>query len=93
MGFHQQLSAFNGDYLVWVFVIDHRFLKVIIINSTRITTTDQKLKFEVFSRNLFHFNIHDLYCDEPKEFFNFNFMECHNLHFKWYKENRVNSSF
>ena len=30
MGFHQQLSAFNGDYLVWVFVIDHRFLKVII---------------------------------------------------------------
>ena len=39
------------------------------INSTRITTTDQKLKFEVFSGNLFHFNVHDIYFNEPKEFF------------------------
>ena len=25
MGFHWRLSAFNGDYLVWVFISDHRF--------------------------------------------------------------------
>ena len=35
----------------------------------QITTTDYKLKFEIFARNLFYFNIHYLYCNEPKEFF------------------------